>query len=465
MSKLIVVSHRVATPDQRGVGGLAVSLSAALGEVGGVWAGWSGTLSDSQAVQKTEGSNISYVTTDLAYADHSGYYDGFANRALWPLLHSRADLMVSNAVDRAAFHRVNRQIAHMVASIASPDDLIWIHDYHLIPMATALRAMGIKNRIGFFLHVPLPSPDLLTTLPEHREFFGHLLAYDLVGFQTNSDAFHFCSYARQCLDIPQISSGLLLASDGRSVRTDAFPIGIDASSMTTLAIENADSAPVRSLRDSLRGRLLAIGVDRLDYSKGLPERFAAVGDYFAVRGPADPLLTYLQIAPVSRGSVPEYQLLRSRLEQMAGRLNGEYADADWSPIRYVNRNYARATLAGFYRAARIGLVTPLRDGMNLVAKEYVASQVPSDPGVLILSKFAGASHELSGALTINPHDRQGMVASLQRAASMSREERIERWLECMNPVLSNDVRHWAQQFISNLSGTRKDASGGLVRAA
>ena len=452
MSRLVIVSNRVALPDRTSSGGLAVALQAALEETGGLWFGWSGRIDEetSGKVSEQQAGDIQYVTVDLSRRDHDDYYNGFANRTLWPLLHFRVDLVDYSRETYQAYRRVNALFADTLAPLLRDDDLVWIHDYHLIPLAQLLRQRGIKCRLGFFLHVPMPSSDLLAALPDHNRLFEGLSSYDLIGFQTERDLERFQDYVRLFGRGEVIESGVLATAKGHRLRAGAFPISIDTARIAEQAANAVGKASVKRLADSLSGRLLAIGVDRLDYSKGLPERFRAFGRYLERHWEQLGRLTFLQIAPVSRGEVAEYQALREQLERLSGHINGEHAQPDWTPMRYVNRNFPHASLTGFYRLARIGLVTPLRDGMNLVAKEFVAAQDPKDPGVLVLSSFAGAARELDGALLVNPYDLDGVADAIAAAAEMPMEERRERWFSMMSRLRTHDITAWRHGYIEAL---------------
>ncbi|RZA25523.1 MAG: trehalose-6-phosphate synthase, partial [Lysobacteraceae bacterium] len=341
MSRLVVVSNRVAVPGESRAGGLAVGLLGALKERGGLWFGWSGkvTREASGTLHEQSEGPIRFVTMDLDRADHDDYYNGFANRTLWPLLHFRLDLVDYDRGRRQGYRRVNALFAEKLAPQLREDDTIWIHDYHLIPLAQMLRERGIGCRIGFFLHVPMPSADLVQALPEHESLMQSLYAYDLVGFQTQRDVERFQAYVRLFGGGKVVGDGLLEAPDGHRFSAGAFPISIDTALIARQSAEASDKPAVRALRTSLESRQLAIGVDRLDYSKGLPERFHGF-ERFLERFPAmKGKLTYLQIAPVSRGEVAEYRMLRNQLEQLAGHINGNHAAPDWTPLRYVNRNF------------------------------------------------------------------------------------------------------------------------------
>lgn len=455
MSRLVVVSNRVALPDESRAGGLAVALQAALEETGGLWFGWSGRIDPvtSGAMHEQRAGNIRYVTIDLSRQDHADYYNGFANRTLWPLLHFRVDLVDYTRETWAAYRRVNALFAEKLAPLLRDDDLVWIHDYHLIPLAALLREHGVRCRLGFFLHVPMPSSDLLAALPQHARLFEGLSAHDLVGFQTERDLERFQDYVRLFGRGRVIENGVLETAGGRRLRAGAFPISIDTARIAQQAVDAVGKASVKRLAESLSGRALAIGVDRLDYSKGLPERFRAFTRYLERHPEQRGKLTYLQIAPVSRGEVAEYRALREELEQLAGHINGSHAEPDWTPMRYVNRNYPHPSLTGFYRLARVGLVTPLRDGMNLVAKEFVAAQDPADPGVLVLSTFAGAARELDSALLVNPYDLDGVADAIAEAGSMSLDERKQRWHTMMDKLQRHDITDWRRAYLSALSAT------------
>lgn len=453
MSRLVVVSNRVALPESNQSGGLATALDAALKESGGLWFGWSGKVARSHSgeLHRTHADGIDYLTIDLSREDYEGYYNGFANRTLWPLLHFRLDLVDYNALTQAAYRGVNALFAEKLAKEVRDEDIVWIHDYHLLPLAQELRRRGVRARIGFFLHVPFPSADIIAGLPHHEKTFGALSAYDLVGFQTERDLERFQDYIRLFRGGQVAARGELRDREGRHFRAGAFPIGIDAGGLASLAKDATRLQAVKRLQASLNGRALAIGVDRLDYSKGLPERFRAFERFLERHNDQHGRVTYLQIAPVSRGGVASYRTLRRQLEQDAGHINGGHSDPEWTPLRYVNRTYPHATLAGFYRSSKLALVTPLRDGMNLVAKEFIAAQDPEQPGALVLSIFAGAARELDGALLINPFDSDGVADAIEAGLRMPVEERRERWQSMMARICDYDIHAWRKDFLDTLA--------------
>jgi trehalose 6-phosphate synthase len=468
MSRLIVVSNRVAIPSSgpARAGGLAVAMREALQASGGLWFGWSGEIAEKPDTRPRIASRgkIAYIVTDLSPEEHELYYGNYANSALWPLFHFRLGLIEYRRKAAQVYFEVNRRFAALLAPLIGPDDLVWVHDYHLIPLGAALRERGIKNRIGFFLHTPFPPPEVVAALPRHTQLIEAMCAYDVLGFQTDD---HRIAFERCIVDI----AGAAVAADGhfrvheRSARAATFPIGIETEAFADLAKKALGTSEMQRLESSLGGRPLILGVDRLDYSKGIPQRFEAVeallNDYPEKRGQ----FAYLQITPHSRSEVSQYRALRRQIEALAGRINGAFAEFDWSPIRYVNRSFTRATLAGFLRRSRIGFVTPLRDGMNLVAKEYVAAQDPDDPGVLILSCFAGAAKELHEALLVNPLDIDAMAIALQRALDMPLDERKARWQAMFAVLQRNTISVWTARFLAALAGDPAQPNGSRLRLA
>ena len=470
--RLIVVSNRVSVPNPRGggsAGGLAVALEAALKSSGGIWFGWSGEARpaiDADSLQTQQVGAVTFATTDLTRRDVDDYYLGFSNRALWPVCHYRLDLARFAERETQAYFRVNELFARKLAGLVEPSDLIWVHDYHLIPLGDALRGRGLGNRIGFFLHIPWPPPEVVSALPRYRRLLEGLLAYDVVGFQTARDAEHF----ERCVaeeGLAQEAEGGILTVGDRKVRVAAFPIGIDTAGIAAVAAKSVGLASTKRMMASIEGKRLLIGVDRLDYSKGLRERIRSFIAFLATHPEEKGRVSYLQVTPKSRSEVPEYAELEREVATQVGEANGAYGDFDWTPIRYLNQNVPHATLMGLYRMADVGLVTPLRDGMNLVAKEYVASQDPEDPGVLILSRYAGAAFELDqGALLVNPYDSMATAVAIEQALRMSRGERRERWQEMMRVLEGHTVNDWWQSFLRALSAGEETAasSGGSLGA-
>jgi trehalose 6-phosphate synthase len=462
MSRLIVVSNRVNPPNpaadgEGSVGGLAMALAAALREYSGIWFGWSGKttaeFTGQLNMQKIEG--VTVATVDLEETDYQEYYNGYANKTLWPLFHYRVDLTAYDRSFGEGYDRVNKRFAETLLPLIEPDDIIWVHDYHLIPLARELRRMGVTNRIGFFLHIPWPAHQLVVTLPRHRQLVEALFHYDLLGFQTEESLHAFEGYVFNEVHGSKNELGELQAF-GHKLHASAFPIGIDAEDFAKIV--TGDTA--RKVYDRMMAhsvfRKMVVGVDRLDYSKGLEERLIGYERFLHDHPDLVRETMLLQIAPISRDEVEAYQDLRGRLDGLIGRINGAYAEMDSTPIRYVNRSYRRDELAGVYRASKAALVTPLRDGMNLVAKEYVAAQDPEDPGVLILSRFAGAARQMKDALIINPNSPEEISDALERALSMDLSERKRRWEALFDNVTREDVTAWRDKFVAALSA-RPDA--------
>jgi trehalose 6-phosphate synthase len=450
MARLVLVSNRVPVPRGRNqsAGGLAVALHDAVHRRDCLWFGWSGNVVTADTPTQpriTQAGRTTFATVDLAEADYRGYYSGFANGMLWPLLHSRVGLSEFRRHDLVAYNAVNTAFARALAPLLQPDDLVWVHDYHLFPLGQSLRDLGVACPVGFFLHVPFPPPALFNCLPQADALLRTLAAYDVVGVQVAEDAENLNALLHR-LDI--------------GVRASAFPVGINPDALSKVARRMESGPEVVRLAESLAGRTLILGVDRMDYSKGLPHRFRGFAHLLRRFPDHRSRVRYLQIAPVSRGDVAQYRVLRRELDELVGRIDGEYADFDRTPLRYLTRPVSRATLAGFYRHARVGLVTPLRDGMNLVAKEYVAAQNPDDPGVLVLSHFAGAAQELDGAILVNPYDPDEIAEALNVALTMPLEERQVRWRTMRDAVWLNTAAAWSKRFLFELQHAASSAARG-----
>jgi trehalose 6-phosphate synthase len=458
MSRLVVVSNRVADLESAAQsGGLAVALGAALKETGGVWFGWDGNVVEDDAdpvPSLVRHDAVTVVTVPLTRSDYDNYYLGYSNKVLWPSLHYRLGLLDYQSTFLEGYRRVNAMMADHLAKLITVQDLVWAHDYHLIPLASELRKLGVRTRIGFFLHIPFPPPDVLVAVPEHAWLVETLFAYDVVGFQTAGDVANFQRY------VVEQAGGKLqpdgrIAAFGRSIVAGCFPIGIDPDSIRDMAHTSEANAQIQRLAQRTLNRLQIIGVDRLDYTKGLPDRLRAFRRLLEMYPENVKRVTLMQIAPPTREEVAAYTDIRQELEGLSGAINGEYGDFDWTPVRYIHRAIPRDTLAALFRGSKAGLVTPLRDGMNLVAKEYVAAQDDDDPGVLILSRFAGAAADLEEALIVNPFDVDDVANAMQRALNMPYEERLERYRALIARVRKRDVKHWREQFLATLNGSPK----------
>jgi trehalose 6-phosphate synthase len=465
--RLVIVSNRVPLPSERGpqAGGLTVALADAL-QPGSLWFGWSGRRSGMTTTEPRlhRADGITYATIDFSEADYRGFYVGFANGALWPLLHFRLGLVNFRREDYEGYRSVNRQFAESLTPLLRNDDLIWVHDYHLFPLGEELRRLGVRNRIGFFLHTPFVPPAILHALPRASELVRAMCCYDVVGFHTHI-------YRQAFLDCVQEILGVRTGADGsfsfagQRVRAIVDPIGIDAEGFAKTAAHAEHSPEARRLRESLGGRALAIGVDRLDYSKGLVNRFEAFARLLGKYPEHRRQVSFLQIAARSREDSGAYQRLRRELDQLVGDTNGRFSEFDWVPLRYMTRAVRRQTLAGFYRIARLALVTPLRDGMNLVAKEFVAAHDPQDPGVLILSRFAGAAEELTDALIVNPFDADEMADAIHEGLSMPLAERLRRYRALRERVWDTTASKYCATFLSHLEQEHVPAPRRLLQAA
>ena len=452
--RVIVVSNRVGLPSEgkTRAGGLEVVMRSFIKRNRGIWFGWSGQIAQrgDENVRTIERGGVTYVTTDLNRTDYQEYYNGFANRMLWPILHYRLDLVEFSNRDMDGYLRVNEKFADILHRFIRPEDVIWVQDYHLMPLAKALRERGHRNRIGFFLHIPFPPPEVLATLPKHEQSIYPLAQYDVVGFQTEGDADNFAKYLTQQFRVPS-RDGRTFNVGGRAVRVGAFPVGVETAEFERLARRSARIGEVAEVQASIADRPMIIGVDRLDYSKGLDLRMRAYEHFLGTHQHWRGAVTYLQITPRSRSEIKEYADMERRVRETVGRVNGHYGEAAWTPIRYVNRTYNRTLLAGLYRCSRVCMVTPLRDGMNLVAKEYIAAQDCENPGALVLSQFAGAAVEFKSALLVNPYDQEAVAAAIDQALSMPLDERRARHRDMIAKLSANDIKDWGERFLATLT--------------
>jgi trehalose 6-phosphate synthase len=451
---LIVVSNRVACPeaDEPMEGGLAAALLPAVQACGAIWVG------SSQRCRETEKESFAAVEAfgagaiarvNLPKAHYRGYYEGFANSALWPILHSRADLLRATDQDYLSYREINAFMARSLLRFADATATFWIHDYHFMTLGSELRRFGVQQPIGFFLHTPFPARAAFASLPYHHELVRAMLSYDLIGFQTEDDRANFTDYLERELGLMATEDVCSFAR--RAVRLATFPIGIDAQAFAARAAKAVTRPEVVRLHSSLRGAKLAIGVDRIDYSKGLSNRLQAFELMLQERPSLKRDVALLQIAVPSRGQIETYRKLQAELAVLVSEINGRLGEVDWLPICYLNKGFSQASLAGLYRAAKVGLVTPLHDGMNLVAKEYVAAQDPTDPGILVLSKFAGAAKQLDAALLVNPHDIDGLSRAIADAFAMPAGERRERWTAMMKALECSSLQAWFSNFTAALN--------------
>jgi trehalose 6-phosphate synthase len=446
LARVVLVSNRVVDPSKAAqAGGVAVVLADILRERDGLWFGWSGRIEDpAQKRQQRPRSPASghVATLSLSEQEYAEYYLGYSNSVIWPVFHNRLDLAEFDAGFYQRYVDVNERFARELEPLLRPDDTIWIHDYHLIPLAEALRRRGVENPIGFFLHIPVPPAQTFLAIPEHEALAKALAAYDLIGLQTRTDVANLIKFLEESVSGRIVQDGRIRIFD-RLLTVKSFPVGI-------MPEDFADLGPAEPDREAEMGIMRAIGVDRLDYTKGLPQKFAAFGHFLekypAYRGKV--ILT--QIAPPTRETVEAYTDIRTSLERLTGKINGLYGELDWMPIHYIHRSAPRKRLSKIYRSSRIGLFTPLRDGMNLVAKEYIAAQDPEDPGVAVLSRFAGAAEQLDDALIVNPYNLAEVADAIHRAIEMGKTERMARHERLLSKIKTNNAAAWTRSFLSTL---------------
>jgi trehalose 6-phosphate synthase len=449
-----------------GSGGLVTALTPVLCNSDGVWIGWPGT---SEAVElddvmtahgKREGYDLQPVP--LSEADVEGYYHGFANEILWPLFHDVQTRCHFDPAYWAVYQDVNRRFAQTVSNHTNSGDYIWVQDYHLMLVASYLREMGVKQQLGFFLHTPFPPVDVFIKLPWRQQILEGLMAYDLVGFQTLRDRNNFlaCTEALLHIDLPTLRSSVVAVdADNRRIKAGAFSISIDFDEFDQLARTPAVVKRMQTLREEIPNSKLLLGVDRLDYSKGIPERLNAF-QHILERFPNwCGKLALVQVVVPSRVEIPEYQRLRTEIEELVSRINGRFSQPGWVPIHYQFRSLERHELVAFYRAADIALITPLKDGMNLIAKEFCAANVDGD-GVLILSEFAGAATQLGPhALLVNPYDLDGVAEAIRQACEMTSTERLRRMRDLRQRVRTQDIFWWLDTFLNTAMASASAGHG------
>lgn len=450
MSKIIIVSLRVAQAHATSTGGLAVAVEYMLKNLGqkGVWLGWNGEIKEQRpsALHHEQRQHYEALTFPLTPQQYEEFYCGYANKCLWPAFHHRLDLMSFSNAEYAMHQRVNKQFALYLKSIAEADDLIWIHDYHLLPLGQYCRELGLNNTLGFFLHTPFPSLEITQAIPRHQDWLASLRSYDVLGVQSEPDR----QALEQCLK--SVSSNL-----AQLPIVQDFPISVDIQAIQDLATHTEDSPALSPPRATLK---TIISADRLDYSKGLTHRLQSVETLLERTPDLREQMQYIQIAPNTRSGIECYQQLRESVETLAGKVNGRFATPDWHPITYINRPVAPPSLMRMFRDSAVGYIAPFKDGMNLVAKEYVAAQDPNDPGVLVLSRFAGAAQELNrGALLVNPFDIENSATQLHRALTMPLAERKERHQQLWAHLKRYDLAFWCQSFLRQLRlGQKKSLS-------
>ncbi len=455
-SSIVVVANRLpvdetVAPDgvrewRRSPGGLVSALHPILRDVRATWIGWAGGTGPAPDVPNVDGVRLHAVP--LSTDEFHQYYEGFANSTLWPLYHDAVEQPVYHRRWWEVYQRINQRFAEETARVAEADAMVWVHDYHLQLMPAMLRALRPDLRIGFFLHIPFPPAELFMQLPPRAELLHGLLGADLVGFQGRYGAQNFVQLATRLLGAQARYPEILI--DGRVVRTGAFPISIDVAEMEELAGRSDVVERAAQIRTDLGGpENVILGVDRLDYTKGIEHRLKAYRELLSDGKVKVPNTVMVQVAVPSRERVEHYRILRDRVEREVGRINGEFGRVGVPAVHYLNQNFDRVELAALYRAADVMVVTPLRDGMNLVAKEYLASRVDGG-GALVLSEFTGAAAELRQSYLVNPHDLEGLKGTLLRALEAEKTEAARRVRAMRRHLRTHDVRAWASTYLSTL---------------
>ena len=457
--RVLIVSYRLpvtlrmvdgAPTLARSAGGLASGLRSTH-EKAGAW--WLGYLGDTGALSAPDRASVATQlhaarasAIEINPADHRTFYSRLSNGVLWPLFHDRLDRLPLVLGGWDVYERVNARFADAIAAIWKPGDVVWIHDYHFMRLPALLRKRIPRARIGFFLHVPFPNPEIFLVLPRRRQLVKGMLGADVVGFHTRRYRGHFTAVVRRLFGL-EMDADEHLRQRGRSTRLGIFPIGIDARDLSARAAAPAVVARAREGRP-MRERLI-LGIDRLDYTKGIPRRMAAMERLLQRQPEWRGNVRLLQVAVPSRTTVASYRDFRRDLERLVTRINGRYATPAWMPIHYLYQSVTQEELLALYRAADVMLVTPLRDGMNLVAKEFIASR-PDERGVLVLSEFAGAAAELEEAVLVNPYDVDGVGRALHQALTMDPMEQRDRMRALRARVFERDIHWWTREFLETL---------------
>ncbi|WP_237653961.1 alpha,alpha-trehalose-phosphate synthase (UDP-forming) [Xanthomonas graminis] len=449
-------------PKKPAAGGVAVALEETMRDNEDLWLGWSGKVGGrlgSQEVKIESFGKSKLAGIDLTRKQFDNYYSGFCNSALWPVMHNSAQWADFSPEFYVSYRQVNKMFASTLAPMLKQDDVLWIHDYHLIPLAEELRKLGCKQRIGFFNHTPFPTPDVFKQIPQHKELMKALFSYDLVGMQIPRDVQNFRDYVANEKVGKNIDDRSIEAF-GQKTNVQHFPIGIDIPSLEALQAGEDSAELVNHLKQERKqGRTLMIGVERLDYSKGIPDRLAALGDMLEKRSDLRNKVTFVQIAAPSRQNVPAYAKLARDTRNLVDNINRRYGTKSWSPTMYIDHSVNRNALPEIYRMSRVGVITSKADGMNLVSKEYVAAQDPKNPGVLVLSEGAGSAYQLKEALQIPPEDRAAITGAYETALGMHLGERRKRHGPLLENVQTENLGKWRSDCLAPLCDDPSASTG------
>lgn len=479
--RMLIVSNRLPVTMEEGAegpvlapssGGLVTALRPLLRDCAGVWIGWTGTDSSPQVErllhEYSRRSSFALKPIFMTAEERASFYSGFSNEVLWPLFHDLQSRCNFNPRYWDTHISINRRFAEKAAAEAQPGDLIWVHDYHLMSVATGLRKLGIRERLAYFHHIPFPGPDIFEKLPWREEILTALLDFDVVGFQTLRDRRNFVSCLRQFVKDAEITSlGDLLIIDepGRRTVVGAFPIGIDFEEFSVGASHQDVTERSEQIARDLNGNRIILGIDRLDYTKGIPERLAAFRLLIETHPELHRKISLVQVVVPSREDIPKYGELKAQIQRSVSEINGHFGEPGWVPVHYIHRSLERPELLAYYRAADIALITPLKDGMNLVAKEYCACRVNND-GVLILSEFAGAAFQLQrGAILVNPYHTRAVAEAIRAATHMPAAEQRNRMRKLRARIRRDNIYRWRDSFCQCDDVIGEDARLEAVRVA
>ncbi len=475
LRRLVVVSNRLPVVvsqgqdgrvvTKRGSGGLVTAMEPVLQDRGGVWIGWSGLTEeppDLDAALKSAGRETGYELRALTLSEQERdeFYHGYANEVLWPLFHDLQGQCNFAPEYEQTYVSVNRRYADLLRASARPNDFIWVHDYHLMHVAQALHEAEFRAHVAFFLHIPFPPLDIFVKLPGRYRLLRALLHYDMLGFQTVGDRRNFVGCVRRLLPSVKVRTHgpmhVIHMPEDRQVRVGTFPIGIDAEDFARTARSDEVTRLTREIRSNIPADQLLLGVDRLDYTKGIPNRLLAYDDALQRYPQMRQKTTFIQVVVPSRADIPKYAALKTEIERLVGEINGRFATGNWVPIHYFFRSLDRPELLAHYRACDVGVITPLKDGMNLVAKEYCVCDVDLN-GVLVLSEFAGAVAQLRrGAMLVNPYDVRGTADVIYEACQTGRQERRSRMRRMQRVIRQRDIYWWMNTFLQAAFAIRLD---------
>ncbi|MCF6309390.1 MAG: trehalose-6-phosphate synthase [Sulfurimonas sp.] len=443
-------------------GGLITAMKPVLQKYSGIWVGWAGNyLEENIAVDELlrkegEDLNYKYRSVDISLKDYELYYKGFSNEMLWPLFHNMSAYCKFELISYKAYQKINRIFAHAIIDELMEDDFIWIHDYHLINTGKDLRKNGVKNKMAFFLHIPFPPLETFNRMPWRLNVAKALLSYDLIGFHTELDKKNFLEVVKSLIgdaviDGTELDITTVITKKSKH-KVGVFPISIDYDKFSTQARSEEVSKITNDIKKGYSGQKIILGIDRLDYSKGIPQRLKAYRALLSKNPKLRTKIKLVQIMVPSREDIEKYSELKSEIEELVGEINGKFSQLGWIPVQYSYHSLSRTELLAYYRASEIALVTPLKDGMNLIAKEYCAANIDKD-GVLILSEFAGVKYQFKDdALIVNPYDEESVISTIKKALSMEPQDKQQRMENMQNNVKKFDVYWWVDAFLKAAKG-------------